>query len=122
MKTSGIKIGILPILGEATCEARDPFPSSFPGVISFLLPRFFFLSLASFLLSPARGSGTSTVRGLHLHQLLVPAPSVSLLRSAAAATAARQKQLRRQATEAAAGGRRSCIFPAVFRPLQATIL
>ena len=53
MKTSGIKIEILPILGEATCKARDPFPSSsFPGDFPFLLPRFLsssWLHFCSFL-------------------------------------------------------------------------
>ena len=50
MKTSGIKIGILPILGEATCPFLLPFQAIFP----FLLPRFSFFFLAPFLLLPAQ--------------------------------------------------------------------
>ena len=52
MKTSGIKVEILPVLGEATCKARDPFPSSsFPGDFPSSSPAIFFPFPGSFLLS-----------------------------------------------------------------------
>ena len=125
MKNFGGQSGIFfSILEEATCEARDPFPSSsFPGDFPFLLPRFSFFFPGSISAPSCATTRAPPIIHSCSSLLLLFLFSDQAKAAAAAATeaAARTEAEQRQA-ETAEGGSTELHFPAVFRPLQATIL
>ena len=117
MKTSGIKIGIFPILGEVTCL------SSLPGDFFSLLPRFFSFFFLAHFCSFLRNHQSTTDHP----QLLVPAPSVSLLRSSRSSSSSSNRssckhRQNRSRTEVDERSSLVTVFPATFRPLQAAIV
>ena len=95
MKTSGIKIGILPILGEVTCLFFFPSKRFFPSFFR-VFPSSSWLHFCSFL----RNHQSTTDHP----QLLVPAPSVSLLRSSrSSSSSSNRSSCKHRQAEAAVG-------------------
>ena len=111
MKTSGIKIGIFPILGEVTWRFFFPFFRVFFPSFSWLISS---PSCATTRAPPIIHSCSS------LLLLFLFSDQAEAAAAAATEAAARTEAEQRQA-ETAEGGSTELHFSAVFRPLQAAI-